>query len=116
MADKAVPPSPMPRDARGWQVAPAPDGRGMPEAQKPRPPHQMRGFWIFVLVLLALNWISLLAAQQSAASRVKVPFSPYFLRQVQAGDVKSISARGDAIEGTFKTAHRYPPNDTKAQP
>ena len=116
MADKAVPPSPMPRDARGWQVAPAPDGRGMPEAQKPRPPQQLRGFWIFVLVLLALNWISLLAAQHSAASRLKVPFSPYFLRQVQAGDVKSISARGDAIEGTFKTAQRYPPNDTKAQP
>ncbi len=28
---------PMPRDKRGWQVAPAPDGRGMPEQTPQRP-------------------------------------------------------------------------------
>ena len=48
---KSVPPSPMPRDQHGWRVAPAPDGRGMPDQHKPRPPHRLRGFWIFVLVL-----------------------------------------------------------------
>jgi hypothetical protein len=45
---KAVPPAPMPRDKRGWRVAPAPDGRGTPEQHKPVPPHRLRGFWIFV--------------------------------------------------------------------
>jgi cell division protease FtsH len=115
-AQKAVPPAPMPRDERGWQVAPAPDGRGMPDQHKPSPPHRLRGFWVFVLVLLAVNWISVLAFQPVGQQRVKVPFSPYFLQQVQAGDVKSISSTGDTIQGTFTTKLRYPPTDTKATP
>ena len=49
----------MPRDKRGWRVAPAPDGRGMPE-QAPRgpPAHRRPGFLWFVLVLVAINWLS----------------------------------------------------------
>jgi hypothetical protein len=38
--EKAVPPSPLPRDKQGWRVAPAPDGRGTPEEHQPRPPHR----------------------------------------------------------------------------
>jgi cell division protease FtsH len=113
---KAVPPSPMPRDRGGWQVAPAPDGRGTPEQHLPRPPHRLRGFWIFVLVLLAVNWISVLAFQPPGQPRVNVPFSPYFLTQVQSGQVKSISSKGDSIQGTFATKVRYPVSDTKATP
>jgi cell division protease FtsH len=113
-AEKAVATSPMPRDKGGWRVAPAPDGRGMPEQHKPRPPHRLRGFWIFFVVLLAINWLSVLVFRPSAQPRVKVPFSPYFLTQLQAGQVKSISSRGDTIQGTFKTKLRYPPSDTKA--
>ncbi len=113
---KTTPPSPMPRDKGGWQVAPAPDGRGMPEQHQPRPPHRLRGFWIFFAVLLALNWISVLVFQPSAEPRVKVPFSPYFLTQVQAGEVKSISSKGDTIQGTFATKVRYPPSDKQATP
>jgi cell division protease FtsH len=113
---KAVPPSPMPRDKRGWRVAPGPDGRGLPEEHKPRPPHRLRGFWIFFLVLLALNWASVLIAQPGAQPRVQVPFSPYFLQQVQTRQVKSIRTKGDSIEGTFATKVRYPPSDSKATP
>src|SRR5437588_9806442 len=94
---KSIPPSPMPRDQQGWRVAPAPDGRGMPEQHKPRPPHRLRGFWIFFVVLLALNWISVLVAQPGSQPRVTVPFSPFFLNQVNAGQVKSISSTGDTI-------------------
>jgi cell division protease FtsH len=115
-AQKAVPPAPMPRDEGGWQVAPAPDGRGMPDKHKPTPPHRLRGFWVFVLVLLALNWISVLAFQPPGQPRVKVPFSPYFLQQVQTGDIASITSKGDTIDGTFKTKLRYPASDTKATP
>jgi cell division protease FtsH len=107
----------MPRDKRGWQVSPAPDGRGMPE-QPPGapPPHRRRGFLWFVLALVALNWISLLAFQPGGERRVTVPFSPYFVGQVKAGQVRSISSRGDSVEGRFRTKLRYPPNDTKATP
>jgi cell division protease FtsH len=113
---KAVPPAPMPRDKGGWQVAPAPDGRGTPDQHKPRPPHRLGAFWIFVLVLIALNWISVLAFQPGSQPRVHVPFSPFFLNEVQAGQVKSISSKGDTINGTFTSKIRYPASDTKATP
>jgi cell division protease FtsH len=106
----------MPRDKGGWQVAPAPDGRGMPDQHKPRPPHRLRGFWVFVLVLLAVNWLSVLLVQPSSQSRVQVPFSPFFLTEVQNGQVKSISTKGDTVQGTFTTKLRYPPNDKGATP
>jgi cell division protease FtsH len=88
----------------------------MPEQHQPRPPHRLRGFWIFVVALLALNWISVLVFQPSGEPRVKVPFSPYFLEQLQADHVKSISSKGDTIQGTFTTKLRYPPSDTKVTP
>ena len=113
-ANQSVPPAPMPRDKRGWHVVPAPDGRGAPEQDKPRPPHRWRGFWIFVGLLLALNFFSMLLAQPAGQPRVTVPFSPYFLSQVQAGQVKSISSTGDTITGTFATKLRYPADDKTA--
>ena len=70
---------------------------------------------VFV-VLLAVNWLFVLLLQPAGEPRVKVPFSPYFLNQLQAGEVKSISSKGDTIQGTFATKLRYPPNDTKATP
>jgi cell division protease FtsH len=115
-ADTAHPP--MTRDKRGWQVAPAPDGRGMPEqAAKGPPVHRRPSFLWFVLVLVAINWLTLLLFQPKAGEpRVSVPFNPYFLAQVQSGQVKSISTKGDTIEGTFNTKQTYPPSDAKATP
>ena len=113
--DKAVPPR-MPRDEGGWRVAPAPDGRGMPEERKPAPPHRQRWFWIVLIALVAINWLAVLMAQPSGQPRVKIPFNPYFLEQVQAGQVKSISSRAGTIQGTFATKLRYPPGDAKATP
>jgi cell division protease FtsH len=108
-----VPGASMPDDKGRWRVAPAPDGRGLPDEHKPRPPHRVRGFWILLTVLLAVNVLSVLVTAPSAHRRVKVPFSPYFLRQLEAGRVKSISSKGSKIEGTFATALVYPPGSTK---
>src|SRR5271170_2571166 len=101
---------PMPRDKRGWQVSPAPDGRGMPEHADPgKPPHRMRGFWYFVFALIALNWLSVLFFQPSSGEeRVTVPFSPYFLEHVKGGAVSTISSKGDTIQGKFESKLRYP--------
>jgi cell division protease FtsH len=107
----------MPRDKRGWHVAPAPDGRGMPEqAQSGPPAHRRPWFLWFVLVLIALNWLSLLLVQPSGQPRVTIPFSPTFLAQVQSGQVSSVSTKGDSVQGTFKSKERYPPNSKKATP
>ena len=114
--DNAVPPAPMPQDKGRWRVAPAPDGRGMPEEQKPRAPHRVPWFWIIALVLLSINWAAVLMTQSSGEHRAKVPFSPYFLQQVEAGKVKSILSKGDTIEGTFTSKVVYPPNDEKPEP
>ena len=105
--NKAVPPAPMRQDKGRWRVAPAPDGRGMPDEHKPKPPHRWRGFWIVVAVLLVINVLSVLMVH-SSQPRVKVPFSPYFLDQVEAGRVKSISSKGDTISGTFTRKLVYP--------
>jgi cell division protease FtsH len=104
----------MPRDERGWRVAPAPDGRGTPDAPAPRPPHRSRWFLWLAVGLLALNFGTVLLARQAGQPRVRVPFSPYFVSAVQAGQVASISSRGDTIEGTFRVAVRYPPQDPQA--
>ena len=114
--DKAVPPAPMPHDKRGWRVAPAPDGRGMPEEHKPQPPHRWLAFWIFFIALLAINWAFVLIAQPGRQPRVSVPFSPFFIQEVQGGQVKSISTKGDQVQGTFTTKVRYPPSDQSATP
>jgi cell division protease FtsH len=109
---------PMPRDKRGWHVSPAPDGRGMPEqAPKGPPAHRRPGFLWFVVFLLALNWISVLIFAPAAGQpRVTVSFNPFFLEQVKGGEVKSISSKGDTIQGTFKHKLRYPASNKKATP
>ncbi len=106
----------MPRDHRGWRVAPAPDGRGAPDPSKTPAPHRSRRFVWFVVGLLAFNLASVFLFSHGGQQRVKVPFSPYFLSEVQAGQVASIASKGDTIQGTFKSQERYPPTDAKATP
>jgi cell division protease FtsH len=118
----ASPPEPsrnerqMPRDERGWHVAPAPDGRGMPDPPPTRPPHRTRGFVWFLAILLAFNFASVLLIRPAGPPRVKVPFSPYFVTQVQHGRVASIASKGDTIQGTFKVAVRIPGESPQIQP
>jgi len=118
-ADRTDPHPPLPRDKRGWSVAPSPDGRGMPEhADAPPPPHRTRGFLWFVIALLAFNWLAVLVfgTPGKGEKRVTVPFSPYFLEQVKAEHVKSINTKGDTIEGNYTVKLRYPPSSEKATP
>ena len=68
---------------------------------------------VLVLALLALNlWISSQALKPNA--RVRIPYSPTFLVQVKAGNVSEISSTGDAIQGSFRHAIKYPAGDPNA--
>jgi cell division protease FtsH len=90
----------------------------MPEQTPTGPPaHRRRGFLWFVVILIAINWLSLLFFQPSSSQpRITVPFKPFFLQQVQSGQVKSISTKGDTIQGTLKAKVHYPAHDKQAKP
>jgi cell division protease FtsH len=79
------------------------------------PPRSRWWIALVVVALLAINlWISSRALQPNAP--VRIPYSPTFLTQVKNANVKEISSTGDSIQGTFKNAVRYPPNDQDVQP
>ena len=82
--------------------APAPSG-----ASPSRPRfHVSRGWILFGLALLAFNiYFSSRATEPS--SRVRVPYSPFFLNQVKAEHVKEITSKGTAIQGTFTKQQTY---------
>src|SRR3954469_9821647 len=104
----------MERDPRGWNVTPAPDGRGKPEQPKEqgrRP--QMRAprvgwRWIaFIVVALAINYVVASAVGPNESKQVTVPYSPYFLGQVRGDNVKEISSQGETIQGHFRKEVTY---------
>jgi cell division protease FtsH len=74
---------------------------------KPAPPRFRFGWWIlWLVVLLGLNYFIASRATQSP-ERVRVPYSPFFLTQVQDGHVASITTKGTAVQGDFKQAQKY---------
>jgi cell division protease FtsH len=93
-------------DQRKEKSAP-PAPRSSPPAS-PQPPRfrVSRNWIIFVLALLALNIYFGSRAMQSE-SRVRVPYSPFFLDQVTQGHVKDITSKGTAIQGTFTQKLTY---------
>jgi cell division protease FtsH len=107
------PPPPPPKTESGWRVDPAPDGRGTPAPSKrPMIPWGRRFIW-FVLALLALN-IALSFMTGRPEDRKRVPFQPFFVGQVQDGNVKEISSRADSIEGELKKEATFnPPGDAE---
>src|SRR4029450_6523859 len=97
-------PSSRPNATRGQEPPPAPRG-STPQQQPPRF-RPSRTWIIFFLGLLALNFYFSTRATQPA-SRVRIPYSPFFLDQVTAGPVKDITSKGTAIQGTFTQRITY---------
>jgi cell division protease FtsH len=94
-AEKAPPP------AQGSPPTPPP-----PQGSSPTPPQGPRfGFsprWIlFFLALLAFN-LFITSRFMGPESRVRVPYSPFFLQQVTSGNVDEITSKGTDIQGMFK--------------
>jgi cell division protease FtsH len=84
---------------------PAPRGSSPTPPQPPR--FRVGRNWILLAVaLLAFNFYLGSRATQPA-SRIRVPYSPFFLQQVRAGHVKEITSKGTAIQGTFTQKERF---------
>jgi cell division protease FtsH len=82
--------------------APPPAPRGSSPTPPQRPRFGLSSRWIvFFLVLLALNLFFASRAMEPQ-SRVRVPYSPFFLQQVESRNVDEITSKGTDIQGTFK--------------
>jgi len=87
--------------------SPRPSPRGSSPAPPQPPRFRLGRMWIaFFLALLVLNFYVSTRAMQPT-SRVRVPYSPFFLQQVRAGQVKEITSKGTAIQGTFTQEQSY---------
>ena len=84
-------------------MTPAPDGRGgnkKPATTKPRGPNPRWLVALLVVGLLGLNlWISSEALKPNA--RVRIPFYPTFIQEVDQKNVLGISSTGNSIQGQF---------------
>jgi len=89
------------RDSKRTDASPPPAPRGSsPTGPKP-PRFRVPRAWIFFgLLLLAFNFYFGTRATKPP-SRVRIPYSPFFLDQVRAGNVSQITSKGTAIQGTF---------------
>jgi cell division protease FtsH len=94
---------------------PAPGGGG------PRPQPSGGGlrrvlWWgvVLMLGLFALNYYAASRVVLKGPTRVTVPYSPYFLDQVAAGNVASITSKGSAIQGRFTHPLGYPAGSAHA--
>ena len=91
-----------PRDPAG--TGDAARGARLP---KPTPPRFRWRWWIaWAVGLLVLNyWVASRATQEP--TRIRVPYSPFFLKQVNAGHVASITSKGTAVQGTFTVPEQF---------
>jgi cell division protease FtsH len=90
---------------RSPETPPETGGRGRMKMPRPR-------FIVIVLALLAINYVSVALLGPGRHPSIDVAYNPTFLEQVQAGNVKRISAQGETVEGEFKKAIK-PPDDPK---
>jgi cell division protease FtsH len=82
------------------------------EAKPPMIPRS-RGFLILLLGLLVVNLVVSFATS-GPPSREQVPYQPFFVNQVQAGNVREITSQADSIEGQLnRTASYDPPGSGK---
>ena len=85
----------------------APKQPAPPSGRRGRPRGTRAWWWLAIAVaLLAVNYLAATSATRAPA-RVRVPYSPFFVRQIAAGNVAEITSKGTAIQGTFKQPERY---------
>jgi cell division protease FtsH len=111
--DSSADSSPPRKDPSGSRADPAPDGRPAPPEGKP--PMIPRS-WQFVALLVGLLAVNLVISfvTGSPQDRERVPYQPFFVDQVEDGNVREISSQEDSIEGELKAEATYdPPGDAE---
>jgi cell division protease FtsH len=76
-------------------------------------PFSWRRFLSILAVLFLVNW-ALVQVLAPPKERIRVPYTPTFVQQVERGNVKEISAEGDTIQGEFKREVEYEGDTAKA--
>ena len=116
MPDPAQSPPPVPATpddkGPGWRVEPAPDGRGAPPPPKPPMIPRSRRFLMVLLALLALNFVVAFFTSKPE-ERAQVPYSPFFLRQLDQANVREISSQAETIQGDLRKPTDYKPPSGK---
>jgi cell division protease FtsH len=100
-----------------------------PHERRPRMPTQSGGgddkpkgfwrtigmrFWVLVVVLLVLNYISVAIFAPGREESVTIPYQPDFVGQVEADNVTKISTTGTTVSGEFKKEFK-PSTDKDAE-
>jgi cell division protease FtsH len=93
------------REDRDRAATGPPAPRGSTPA--PQPPRIGWRFWVLLAALLLAVNVFFGSRATQAPSRVRVPYSPFFLKQVKAGHVEQITSKGTAIQGTFTEKESY---------
>jgi cell division protease FtsH len=94
------------------EMVSAGEGIGGRERGRNRRPERSwsRAGWLFILLILALFALNYWTAHQVTRepARVRVPYSPFFLDQIRAGNVLEIRSKGTEIQGAFDHGVRFP--------
>ena len=86
------------------------------KGETPKRPRVRPRFWVIVLVLLAVNYLSVALFAPGKDPSVRIPYSPEFLAQVDKGNVEKVSATGATVSGELKSKITYPPGKKDAKP
>lgn len=92
------PPSPTPPP---WKVEGAPSSHDTPPAKPPQNPMRRPRWWLVLLAAFALNW--LLASLFLDQPTITTINYTRFRTELDAGNVKTVSSKGDTIQGELTT-------------
>jgi cell division protease FtsH len=70
----------------------------------PSRPTRIALYVVAIAVLLGVNYWG--AHRVTQVTRIRVPYSPFFLQQVRSGNVKAVISTGSELQGDFKQSTR----------
>ena len=103
-----------PRPPGPNDVQPSSSGKNNNNDKSPRREFLRPRWWISFLIVLVINFLLVqVFLPERPQERISVPYT-FFKQQVSAGNVSDVTSRADVIQGTFKTAVKYPPDQSDA--